>query len=267
MKRIVFLALCLNSLLLSTASAGTDDYDFSGTLTDHFVPLFPNPNSTITQNDVADQLEYSAPGGDLSEENGTGVEHINFQPRYDQSWRAGVDVTLPASYDSSFLATNPANPNNDNDTWIELGILAFTSFDDMEVFSSALELILDGAGVIRRNVSSHHDINGASNRVPTTAVSTRLTLEFNSNSKVLDAYAGNTLLHSANISDAGSDWQMSDDDTFRIAIFGSTGYQEVTADNPLIHDNFTAQIVPEPSALALALLAIACLRPLRSARA
>ncbi|TWT43430.1 hypothetical protein [Botrimarina hoheduenensis] len=267
MKRAALFALGLNGLLLSSALAGPFDYGFDGTLSDHFVPLFPNPNSTITQNDVTEQVEYTASDGDLSEENGTGLEHINFRPRYDQSWRVAVDVTLPAGYDTSFLANNPANQDNGRDTWIELGIFAFTSFDDRRVFSSSLEVILDGGSVVQRNVASHHDLDDSSRRVPTTDTSVRLTLGYDHLNEVLSAFAGDTQIHTANLGAASSDWQMTDSDTFSIGIFGSTGFQAVSADNPLIHDNFTAAIIPEPATQILALLAVTCLRPVRGLRA
>ncbi len=234
-------------------------YGFDGTLTDHFTPLFPNAVGSITQIDVAEQAEYSAPNGHLSEENGTGFQHLNFRPRYDQSWSVAIDVTVPASYDDSFLLNNSANQNPGGDTWLEAGLFAYTDFNASKVFSGALAIALDGNGSRNRHFSAFEDLSSTDPRVPTTETTSRIRLDFDANSKEISAFAGNSLLLSINLSDGASDWELAESDRFSIAFFGSTGYQEVTAANPLVFDNFSATLIPEPSALLLGLLGLACI--------
>ncbi len=254
---------CLTMLALfaltSSAQATGINYGFDGVVNDHFTPLFPNAVGSMTQNDVAEQAEYSAPDGNLSGENGTGFQHLNFRPRYDQSWSVAIDVTVPASYDTSFLTNNPDNLDPNGDTWLEAGLAAYTDFNASKVFSGALAIALDGNGSRNRHFSAFEDLSSTDLRLPTTETTSRIRLDFDANSKEISAYAGNSLLLSIDLSDGASDWELADSDRFSIAFFGAAGYQEVTAADPLVFDNFSATIVPEPSTAILSWFALTAL--------
>ncbi len=252
-----FLTMFALSVLTSSVYATGINYGFDGTLSDHFETLFPNAVGTMTQNDVAERAEYSAPDGHLSAENGTGLQHLSFRPRYDQSWSVAIEVTVPASYDTSFLLNNPDNQDPGGDTWLEAGLLAFTDFNASKVFSGALAIGLDGNGSRNRHFSAFEDLSSTDPRLAADeTTSSRIRLEFDATSKEISAYAGNSLLLAIDLSDGDSDWELADSDRFSIAFFGSTGYQEVTAADPLVFDNFSATIVPEPSGMLLGLLGI-----------
>ena len=48
MKRITVFSVFVACLLISSALGETFDYDFDGVLSEHFAPIFPNPNSSIS---------------------------------------------------------------------------------------------------------------------------------------------------------------------------------------------------------------------------
>lgn len=255
MRSAAALTILFSIQLTHAAVASSFDYSFNGVLADHFTLALPNPNSALIQNDVAARLEYSVPGGHLFSENGTGLAHLHFSPSYEQAWRAEVDATLPASYDTSFLTTNPANQNPDGDSWLEVGMLAFSEAAEDELFVVSLALEPAGPNNVERIFLATDESVGTDHERTTSEVDARLAIEFDPARETLSAFAGGIELFTSVLGPLGSNWEMAGDDKFSIVLFGSTGYQEVRSSDPLILDNFSAAIIPEPSTNLLAFIA------------
>ena len=239
-------------LLTASSQATAANYGFDGTLTDHFSPV---PDNVIPDIDPLPQA-----GGVLNYHNG-GVtsepEHAiallsKFSPTYNQSWTASIDVTVPSSYDDSYF-------DGPGDDYLGAGIGIFFDFSGEFPglsFSSSMEV--DATGHLLLSDTNLGGVNRVQDE--TTATNATFTLSFDSATKTLSSITEEGLTQlSIDIDAPGTDWGMTDTDQFSIFLFGNSGNEAVFANDPITLDNFTATIIPEPSALLLGLFGLVCI--------
>ena len=254
------------SLLLLAAPAqtfaATVTYGFDGDLSDHFAPVVEFGIDSLEQ--TGGTLVYHNDGhGILSDGNGPddtkGLFSTSFVPRYDQSWSASIDVTMPASY--SATTAGPFDPEYDNQDYMGVGIGVFAPDRDFSI-DGTMELNPTG----RTYLSFYGDpgLSPPPEELTTTDITGTLTLAFDHTTKVMTWSGGGTELLSIDI-DAGTDgrtvWPMSGSDPFTIAIFGTSEFEAISASEPLLLDNFVGitfesnsnPATPEPSSLLLVL--------------
>ncbi|MEO0530368.1 MAG: hypothetical protein AAF266_07280 [Planctomycetota bacterium] len=117
----LFFAVAATSLFVSPSAAGEFDYDFDGTLSDVFDPLFGIPEQVLVQQNG--RLEFHNNNISAPTDDGRGVVHRTFQPRYDESWTASVEATIPLSY-NQFDGDPPASNDEQLDEYLTVGIAA-----------------------------------------------------------------------------------------------------------------------------------------------
>lgn len=261
MRGLLFTAL----MTAAPAAAGSFDYDFDGVLVDHFVSLPAQFEiDPLPQDPVGERLTYDSTGATALEEKALGLQAV-FAPRYTQSWSASIEVVVPALYDS---------PQTDNPMLFDAigaGLGAFHNFGQPGGATQiSMDAVLEVADSQRNLLSSVSAQDVLDDEVfltpqavlPTTATSVTLGLAFNSQTKVLSAFADGVAINSVDTDAPGTDWGMTDADTFDIALFGFSENEEVFAGDPLTFDNFRASVVPEPAGVAVlsSMLAAACRR-------
>ncbi len=249
MSRVaICLSVTLQFVFVATSSVQAVSYDFNGTLSSHFsdVPGF----DPLVQSGGA--LNYHNDGISLPDDEQV-LASTSFSPFYNQSWSASIDLTVPASYDTSFT--------DDLGVFDGLGVgivalFGFGSGGDEFFFDSSLE-VNEATGRVFFTSNDKNDTTIAESDVPTTAATATLTLSFDSATKVLSAIAEGSTLLSVDIDAPGSDWGMSDTDQFTLGLNAFSENEAVPSFTPLTLDNFVGTIIPEPSGLLLGLLGVA----------
>jgi len=148
---------------------------------------------------------------------------------YTQSWEAAVDLHL------SDLSLSQ------NGEWVNITLVVINRADTNLLFGApigdsmdiALDLFRDGGTMYRGyEMTSRVDGNGLTNwpnygYAPVSDLDGRVKLAFDAPNKFLTATYNGNVIGWIDVDDLSSDWNMADDDTFGIAIGGSTGTESI----------------------------------------
>lgn len=236
--------------------ATTFSYGFDGTLSDHFAPFFGDTEFVFSQQN--DQLEFHNNGADGISDSGAGLVHTDFRPRYDQSWSASLQVTVPLSYDD-FPGNPPPGQGEEADEFVSAGIAAAFipsgNIDDptSRFLVPLLEVRRFPPEIDPQRVLVIDGSSGVVELRETPVGTARLEISFDSETKELTVAQDGLPLQSVAINDSfGNDWNMSESDTFQFVIIGDAKNEPVSSQNPLLYDEFRAAIgIPEPASLLL----------------
>ena len=245
--RIVLVGLSV--ACAATTFGGVDD-DFSEALRDRYWPAFGDARQLLIQQN--DRMEFH--NGSVVDESLGSVMLVSsvFRPRYDQSWNASLEVTVPSSYDN-------LGPSPGSSQFVHGGIAAIFAPDDAfdspgtQYFVSTLEVGREAPESDIERVLTLGDRFSNVVRRPTELETVRIDIRFDSLSRSLRALANDNELFAVTIDGSrGVDWGMSDSDQFYLGLLGEAEYVGVAALNPVTLDNFRAAlVVPEASAAAL----------------
>ena len=248
---LLAMAATAHAIPVTTDSA---TYDFSGTLGDHFQTLIgaDAPQVTVQQND---QLEYhNGNTTDVDLGGGGALVHNSFRPRYDQSWEASVDLTVPLAYN-----TLQGTPPLDENQFVSVGLIALFNPDN-DIDSSNTRLFVTSLAVqdsqepaFRSFIVDQEPRTGPPHFVATPLGTVRVRIEYDAEAETLSAFHVAEHLHTIST----SNWGMTSSDPFNIVIFTDSKFAGVDPQTPLSLDNFNASIVvPEPTSLLLVLMGL-----------
>lgn len=249
--RSMMLALALLTIFSTSLSADIFTYDFSGTLSDHF-DRRNDAGRNFDQNNG--RLEFD--NGNLPDVAGIEVyQYTAFNPSYNNSWSANIDVTIPQSYNSL---------SSSSDSFVKAGIGVYFSQEEtgnapLQQFSFFLEVnsLQPGPATRTFGVETNTEIQ----RSGTSLETANLLIDYNSTTKTLSAVADELTILSVNL-DGEVDWGMQSGDLFDIVLFADARNEAVAAAIPLQLDNFEAiSAVPEPCSLALCSIVLTILLP------
>lgn len=207
-------------------------YDFSGVLSNHFTrvpPLFGD-GATLIQS-MGELVFHNASTTKRME----ALQYRSFEPRADQDWKVCVDVSIPLAYDSS-------PPPLTDSAWIEMAVAVIyvdTNADE-HVFLNALGVDHYTNGVVSRGFAPAELLNRQkvphdSGDMSNTNETANLCISYNRVAHTMTAIGnGNELLTIPT-----TNWNLGQEDTFNIWIYGHSDNQPISPDNPMRLDNFS----------------------------
>lgn len=228
----------------SVAVAQPVTYDFSGTLGDHFAPFIDDGGVASSQS--AGVLRFDSGNVVTTTDPADAYAHTTFSPSYTESWTASIEFEMPLVYDSNFT------PNASQSQEIVLGLVAiFTAGDTTwNSVASNFEVYNPGSnfGPVERQYWADEvtdDVEGSENWVDAAGETTgTLTLNFDATTKVLTASNGyGDVVLAVDIDAPGSDWNMTDSDSFSIGIYGGIEDRAVLSSTPTTMDNFSGEVL------------------------
>lgn len=246
-------------LVAGSAHATKFSYDFDGDFSDSFMRINAEDDRySFVQEDgeLAYFVNDESTSGVTDPENNLALIHNHFRPRYDQSWQASVEVTMPLVYFEQDLISQ----------YLDAGIVAahvpFGLGSDVgtRFFTNGLRTDSPSSGgallrVLQGGVDDGSPDNEESHQFSTLQETIRVGLRFDSETRVLSALSDDIVFFSVKTDESGPlDWNMADTDTFLVGLFAGSELEPVTPDEAVTFDNFRASIIPEPSAAVLLLL-------------
>ncbi|MFZ4767411.1 MAG: choice-of-anchor D domain-containing protein, partial [Roseimicrobium sp.] len=214
------------------------DYDFSGALASHFTQVVVSPDASATQTGGVLKLSTTASPAEAE----AIFAHNAFQPRFDQSWTAEIQIGLPASI------TNL--PPQIGDAYIDPGLTVTFVRGDGTRFSLSSLLGMGDTSYRRYNGEASFtppggnwtEVHNEEGQRATTDATGTLRLTFDASTKILKAENSHETLLSLNLGGADS-WGMSASDRFTLFLGLGANEWEVPQATPVTIDNFHATVL------------------------
>jgi hypothetical protein len=241
-KRTATALIAIIQLVVTMCHA--QDYNFSGVLTDIFVPATEMWTPGYTFKQTCGRLvahNSNAITTDLLE---AGYLLKSSLPKFTQSWTLSAKVTIPFSAE----ALPSGTPSTDE--FAEIGIACFFKG---YAFPGGLQVYPSDISPTRVAIceafTSTGEVFAQQGEVPYGNESATVCIRFNSTNKVLQFFANGTLLMDIDIAADGQHssphelaWSMTDNDEFQIGVFANSQHYPVSPEAPLQLDDFTFHI-------------------------